>query len=237
MRKPRHKYTNPSDDFVLHKENSDILPLEELKKRIFLKACEYYRQRLDVVAQHLQIGANLALYLKEQYSEKAETDISNSHVDNESQSIGFYNLAPALSNRFEMLQDDGNFRSMPDMLGEIADRAMERYKSKFLAARRLGIEEDELDSLLERDHQMFEDATNDESLSNVPEEGLSGKFNPHGLNLFNKDGHIITWKEAEASLIEAAINHYPNITEVARRLGMGRSTLYRKIEDYNLRQP
>ncbi|MDZ7823143.1 MAG: sigma-54 dependent transcriptional regulator [Ahrensia sp.] len=48
-------------------------------------------------------------------------------------------------------------------------------------------------------------------------------------------GHVRTLVEIEAAAIELAIAHYDGqMSEVARRLGIGRSTLYRKLKDYNL---
>lgn len=50
------------------------------------------------------------------------------------------------------------------------------------------------------------------------------------------DGHIRPLSEIELEQIEAAIARYPgNMSEVARRLGIGRSTLYRKIEALDAR--
>ena len=61
----------------------------------------------------------------------------------------------------------------------------------------------------------------------------SGEAN--GLSLFNLDGNIKPIDQVEAETIRAAIEHYNGkMTEVAKRLGIGRSTLYRKLQDYNL---
>jgi DNA-binding NtrC family response regulator len=51
----------------------------------------------------------------------------------------------------------------------------------------------------------------------------------------DRDGHIRKLADIEEELIRAAINHYSGrMTEVARRLGIGRSTLYRKLKEYGL---
>jgi len=51
----------------------------------------------------------------------------------------------------------------------------------------------------------------------------------------DQDGHIRKLADIEEELIRAAINHYSGrMTEVARRLGIGRSTLYRKLKEYGL---
>ncbi len=56
-----------------------------------------------------------------------------------------------------------------------------------------------------------------------------------GVTIFEPDGHLRTLAEIEADIIRLAIGHYRGrMTEVARRLGIGRSTLYRKLEELGL---
>lgn len=56
-----------------------------------------------------------------------------------------------------------------------------------------------------------------------------------GVTLFASDGHMRTLEEIEADIIRLAIGHYRGrMTEVARRLGIGRSTLYRKLSDIGI---
>jgi DNA-binding NtrC family response regulator len=48
--------------------------------------------------------------------------------------------------------------------------------------------------------------------------------------LYDSDGHLRPLEEIEADIIRLAIGHYRGrMSEVARRLGIGRSTLYRKL--------
>ncbi|MCJ8192005.1 sigma-54-dependent transcriptional regulator [Sphingomicrobium aestuariivivum] len=55
------------------------------------------------------------------------------------------------------------------------------------------------------------------------------------VTIFDDDGHIRTLSDIEADLIRLAIGHYRGrMTEVARRLGIGRSTLYRKLGDLGI---
>ena len=55
------------------------------------------------------------------------------------------------------------------------------------------------------------------------------------ITLWNADGHLRTLEEVEADLIRLAIGHYKGkMTEVARRLGIGRSTLYRKLGELGI---
>lgn len=53
--------------------------------------------------------------------------------------------------------------------------------------------------------------------------------------IFDREGHLRSLQEIEKDLIELAIDTYEGkMSEVARRLGMGRSTLYRKLREHNL---
>jgi DNA-binding NtrC family response regulator len=67
-------------------------------------------------------------------------------------------------------------------------------------------------------------ASSDEALANAP-----------GVTLYTSDGHLRPLEEIEADLIRLAIGHYRGrMTEVARRLGIGRSTLYRKLGELGI---
>jgi DNA-binding NtrC family response regulator len=59
---------------------------------------------------------------------------------------------------------------------------------------------------------------------------------PQGaLRLFDAEGQVRPLEEIEADVIRFAINHYRGqMSEVARRLHIGRSTLYRKLENLGL---
>ncbi|KRB86184.1 Fis family transcriptional regulator [Sphingomonas sp. Root710] len=55
--------------------------------------------------------------------------------------------------------------------------------------------------------------------------------------LFGPDGHVRPMEAIEADLIRLAIGHYRGrMTEVARRLQIGRSTLYRKLGELGIEQ-
>jgi DNA-binding NtrC family response regulator len=55
--------------------------------------------------------------------------------------------------------------------------------------------------------------------------------------LFGPDGHVRPMEDIEADLIRLAIGHYRGrMTEVARRLQIGRSTLYRKLGELGIEQ-
>jgi DNA-binding NtrC family response regulator len=56
-----------------------------------------------------------------------------------------------------------------------------------------------------------------------------------GVELFHPDGNLRALEEIEADVIRLAIGHYRGrMTEVARRLGIGRSTLYRKLGELGI---
>lgn len=56
-----------------------------------------------------------------------------------------------------------------------------------------------------------------------------------GVQLYTGDGNLRPLEEIEADVIRLAIGHYRGrMTEVARRLGIGRSTLYRKLSDLGI---
>ena len=68
-------------------------------------------------------------------------------------------------------------------------------------------------------------------LSDIVGEPVAGVTNgAGGITLFSPDGHLRPLDEIEADVIRLAIGHYRGrMSEVARRLGIGRSTLYRKL--------
>lgn len=58
---------------------------------------------------------------------------------------------------------------------------------------------------------------------------------PQPVAIFAENGHLRKLEEVERDLIELAIEHYAgHMSEIARRLGIGRSTLYRKLREYGL---
>jgi DNA-binding NtrC family response regulator len=55
------------------------------------------------------------------------------------------------------------------------------------------------------------------------------------ITLYEQTGHIRQLADIEADVIRLAIGHYRGrMTEVARRLGIGRSTLYRKLTELGI---
>src|SRR3954451_5483348 len=64
------------------------------------------------------------------------------------------------------------------------------------------------------------------------EEAITGA---PAVTLYTSEGHLRPLEEIEADIIRLAIGHYRGrMTEVARRLGIGRSTLYRKLGELGI---
>jgi DNA-binding NtrC family response regulator len=64
---------------------------------------------------------------------------------------------------------------------------------------------------------------------------LGGNHTAATLAIENTDGHFRKLSDLESEIIAAALKRYNGkMAEVARRLGMGRSTLYRKVAEYGL---
>lgn len=56
-----------------------------------------------------------------------------------------------------------------------------------------------------------------------------------GVTLYTSEGHLRQLEDIEADIIRLAIGHYRGrMAEVARRLGIGRSTLYRKLGELGI---
>ena len=61
--------------------------------------------------------------------------------------------------------------------------------------------------------------------------------NALGVTIVTEGGHIRTLEEVEADMIKLAMHRYRGqMSEVARKLGIGRSTLYRKMRDFGLEE-
>lgn len=75
-------------------------------------------------------------------------------------------------------------------------------------------------------------------LSEMLGEGIASrdpKLDGVGVMLYTEDGNLRSLEDIEADVIRLAIGHYRGrMTEVARRLGIGRSTLYRKLGDLGI---
>ena len=57
----------------------------------------------------------------------------------------------------------------------------------------------------------------------------------YSLNATDSSGHIRKFEDMESEIIRMAIARYEgHMSEVARRLGIGRSTLYRKLKEFGL---
>lgn len=92
--------------------------------------------------------------------------------------------------------------------------------------------------LCERDALTPEEFPQISATVGVPGNGGStgaGSNDGIGVTLYESDGNMRPLDEIEADVIRLAIGHYRGrMTEVARRLGIGRSTLYRKLADLGI---
>jgi DNA-binding NtrC family response regulator len=69
----------------------------------------------------------------------------------------------------------------------------------------------------------------------IPEMVRTAQENGIGVTLYEASGHLRSLSDIEADVIRLAIGHYRGrMTEVARRLGIGRSTLYRKLAELGI---
>jgi DNA-binding NtrC family response regulator len=69
----------------------------------------------------------------------------------------------------------------------------------------------------------------------MPGNRLAAAADGAGVALYRADGNLRPLEEIEADVIRLAIGHYRGrMTEVARRLGIGRSTLYRKLGELGI---
>ena len=78
---------------------------------------------------------------------------------------------------------------------------------------------------------------NCKATANAPAEPLCSSHGDSVLHLSDKNGEIISLETAECRIISHAIEKYDGrMSEIARKLGIGRSTLYRKLRDYGLEE-
>lgn len=70
------------------------------------------------------------------------------------------------------------------------------------------------------------------SVPNIIEGNMQEESEQESIQFLNTDGHVRTFAEMEHDIIEKAVKHYKgHMSEIARRLHIGRSTLYRKMEE------
>ncbi|WP_455478654.1 sigma-54-dependent transcriptional regulator [Bartonella sp. B10] len=66
---------------------------------------------------------------------------------------------------------------------------------------------------------------------NIIDSDVQERHEKESLQFLGADGHVRTFFDMERDIIEKAVKHYKgHMSEVARRLRIGRSTLYRKME-------
>ncbi|PHR91360.1 MAG: sigma-54-dependent Fis family transcriptional regulator [Robiginitomaculum sp.] len=71
--------------------------------------------------------------------------------------------------------------------------------------------------------------------TNVAQNGDDTDNDDVDVSILDRNGHLRSLQEIERDLIQFAIDTYSgHMSEVARRLGIGRSTLYRKVREHEL---
>ena len=74
--------------------------------------------------------------------------------------------------------------------------------------------------------------------AHAPVRAAAPEPSPYALMTVDAAGHMRKLEEMESEIIRTAISRYEgHMSEVARRLGIGRSTLYRKLKDLGLDEP
>ena len=74
-----------------------------------------------------------------------------------------------------------------------------------------------------------------EPMPQLGQEKSASSNHDDAVAVFDREGHLRSLQEIEKDLIALAIDTYQGkMSEVARRLGMGRSTLYRKLREHDL---
>ena len=72
-------------------------------------------------------------------------------------------------------------------------------------------------------------------ITSAPSSSVAQGHAPETVTIFDREGHLRSLQAIEKDLIELAIETYEGkMSEIARRLGMGRSTLYRKLREHDL---
>ncbi len=72
-------------------------------------------------------------------------------------------------------------------------------------------------------------------VNNAGEDKTENGSQYNSLAFLDKDGHLRSLEQIERELINFAIENYSgHMSEIARRLGIGRSTLYRKVREHDL---
>jgi DNA-binding NtrC family response regulator len=83
------------------------------------------------------------------------------------------------------------------------------------------------------------DAANEPAAESLPNGRIGGESPTQGrfgvLSALDSRGNVRTLADVELEMIKLAIDHYHGqMSEVARRLGIGRSTLYRKLKEHGI---
>jgi DNA-binding NtrC family response regulator len=93
------------------------------------------------------------------------------------------------------------------------------------------------DETLELSHFKIEAPVVAHKLPQIEVKPHVSEVQPHGFSIF-KAGQLREFDALEQDIYKQAMAHYAgNVSEVARKLGVGRSTLYRKLSQYGMISP
>lgn len=129
----------------------------------------------------------------------------------------------------------GNVRQLENTIF----RAVVLAENPYLSAEDFPVLADEFKAAgIESGPPLLGDSDEDEdgvSSISPPRATAPGAADSESVTIFDREGHLRSLQEIEKDLIELAIATYDGrMSEVARRLGMGRSTLYRKLREHDL---
>ncbi len=81
------------------------------------------------------------------------------------------------------------------------------------------------------------DAPKIDATATQPPQTINIPLSQHTLNLLTHEDDVISLENAECEIIKFAIEKYNgSMSKIARKLGIGRSTLYRKLREYGLEE-
>ncbi|MEM9495851.1 MAG: sigma-54 dependent transcriptional regulator [Pseudomonadota bacterium] len=126
----------------------------------------------------------------------------------------------------------GNIRQLENTIF----RAVVLAESPYLSAQDFPLLADEFqDAGIASGPPLVEDDDADFSGASFNDAPSGDNLAADAVTIFDREGHLRSLQEIECDLIRLAIDTYDGkMSEVARRLGMGRSTLYRKLREHQI---
>ena len=143
-------------------------------------------------------------------------------------------LTPEASDLIERFDWPGNVRQLENTIFRavvLCDGTMLDVCDFPQIAAALGVE------ARERRPVAYVEASAPRTAQSAPIPVAAANGSPYAMSATSADGHMRRLEDMEAEIIRLAISRYEGrMSEVARRLGIGRSTLYRKLKELGLDQ-